>query len=185
VSTDERILQAATTLFRDRGFHGVGVAEIGREAGVTGPAIYRHFSGKDEILLTLFERASARLLLRTRLDEEADPWARLDGMVDAVLAWCLRERDLVLVFHREQRFVGKTGRRRVRRAVDEHLARWHEIITACRPELAPGEVRALVWGVNELLLSVAEWPRDLRERADLSRLVRGLVHDGVRGSACA
>lgn len=38
------ILEAAERLFDAHGYAGVGVDTIGLEAGVTGSAIYRHFS---------------------------------------------------------------------------------------------------------------------------------------------
>ncbi|MCW3040419.1 MAG: TetR/AcrR family transcriptional regulator, partial [Solirubrobacterales bacterium] len=49
-----KILAAALRLFHERGFHAVSVDEIGEAAGATGAAIYRHFTGKEEILATLF-----------------------------------------------------------------------------------------------------------------------------------
>jgi AcrR family transcriptional regulator len=179
MSTDERILASATRLFRERGFHGVGVAEIGREAGVTGPAIYRHFAGKDEILFTLLERTSARLEQRTRVEARMDPWARLDATVDAFADLSVRERDLVLIFHRERRFVVEPWRRRLRRSLDAHAQRWLELLAACRPDLADAEARLVALALNDLLLSIAEWPADLRNRsslrADARSLARALV----------
>ena len=41
------ILQAAARLYRERGFTGVGVADITREAGLTHGGLYRHFESKD------------------------------------------------------------------------------------------------------------------------------------------
>ena len=63
LTRDREILKAAARLFARRGFHAVGVDEIGEAAGVTGPAIYRHFGSKDEILGALFETASSDVLL--------------------------------------------------------------------------------------------------------------------------
>lgn len=37
-------------LFREKGFRGTSINDIGAAAGVTGPALYRHFSGKGELL---------------------------------------------------------------------------------------------------------------------------------------
>ena len=46
----EQILREAARLFADRGFHGVGVDEIGAAVGISGPGLYRHFAGKDAML---------------------------------------------------------------------------------------------------------------------------------------
>lgn len=52
----ERILAAAARLIASRGFHGVGMAEIGAEAGIVGSGIYRHFPSKEAILVALLDR---------------------------------------------------------------------------------------------------------------------------------
>ena len=59
------ILTIAAHLFREKGFHGVGVDEIGKRVGVSGPAIYHHFAGKDEILATLFNDAMDKVAVDT------------------------------------------------------------------------------------------------------------------------
>jgi AcrR family transcriptional regulator len=54
--TRERILAAARRLLVERGYHGVGVAEIARGAGVTRQAVYgHHFASKTELLLALVD----------------------------------------------------------------------------------------------------------------------------------
>src|SRR5207248_11222301 len=57
----ERILASATSLFLENGFHGAGIDDIAAAAGVTGPAIYRHFKNKDAVLVALFDRLAERL----------------------------------------------------------------------------------------------------------------------------
>lgn len=50
VATRSRIIEAATELFAERGFHGTGVAEIGSRSGVQRGALYYHIKSKDELL---------------------------------------------------------------------------------------------------------------------------------------
>ncbi|PIM73627.1 TetR family transcriptional regulator [Streptomyces sp. JV178] len=58
----EQILKEAARLFAERGFHGVGVDEIGAAVGISGPGLYRHFAGKDAMLAELLVGISGRLL---------------------------------------------------------------------------------------------------------------------------
>lgn len=178
----ELILDAAARLFRERGFHGVGTAEIGREAGISGPAIYRHFSSKDEILAALVERAVAGLLLRMRVPPD-DPWERLDAMVEAMVGWAGAEREGVLIYVREGRFLVDPWRSSLRRFVAGHLRTWEEAVAACRPDLAPADVTSSAWAINEMLLSIAGWSHAARERPGLVALMQGLVRDGLRPAA--
>src|SRR5437870_7758330 len=57
----ERILHAAAQLFRERGFEGIGVADLMKEAGLTHGGFYGHFSSKDDLIA----QASARELTRS------------------------------------------------------------------------------------------------------------------------
>jgi AcrR family transcriptional regulator len=65
VSREQQILDAAAARFYEKGFHGVGVDQIGERVGISGPALYRHFKGKDEILAALFSEALEELISAT------------------------------------------------------------------------------------------------------------------------
>lgn len=58
------IVQAAASLFRLRGFDGIGVADLLKSAGFTHGGLYNHFKSKDELAA-----AAADLAFRN-LDEE-------------------------------------------------------------------------------------------------------------------
>jgi TetR/AcrR family transcriptional regulator, transcriptional repressor for nem operon len=45
----QKILDVAGTLFRERGFDGIGVADIMRQAGLTHGGFYGHFASKDDL----------------------------------------------------------------------------------------------------------------------------------------
>ena len=60
----ERILDAAAQLFRERGFDGIGVADLMKEAGLTHGGFYGHFSSKEHLIA----EASARALTRSLAD---------------------------------------------------------------------------------------------------------------------
>lgn len=51
----EMILDAALTLFAEKGFDGVGVDEIAEAAGMKGPALYHYFKGKEALLDAILE----------------------------------------------------------------------------------------------------------------------------------
>src|ERR1700722_530180 len=67
----QRILAAAAELVAERGYHDVGMSDIGAAAGIVGSGIYRHFDGKSAVLVALFDRviddlprAAAEILAR-------------------------------------------------------------------------------------------------------------------------
>lgn len=56
----DRILDTAARLFRERGFDGIGVADLMREAGLTHGGFYGHFKSKDDLAAEACGRALAR-----------------------------------------------------------------------------------------------------------------------------
>ena len=70
----DRLLDAASAVFAERGYDRAGVAEIARRAGVTTGAIYSRYSGKAELLLAAADRdlpAAFRALLAGHHQEPA------------------------------------------------------------------------------------------------------------------
>lgn len=76
--TKERILEAATRLFSERGYNGVSVRDLARAVGIKESSLYNHFPGKDAIVSEIYETFRTRLLSRTVTAE------MVDSMLDAV-----------------------------------------------------------------------------------------------------
>lgn len=93
----ERILGAALRLFADRGFDRVTIRDIGAAAGLTNPALYRHYPGKEELGLDLYRRCYTRMLgaLRTLEESHVDGLGKLVGYVPAVIALYETDPDAV------------------------------------------------------------------------------------------
>ena len=60
MTTKERILDEALTLFAERGYNGTGVDLIAERVGIKGPSLYKHFKSKEDILNTLIDAAEVR-----------------------------------------------------------------------------------------------------------------------------
>ncbi len=88
-----QLLSAAERLFAERGFLAVRLEDIGAAAGVSGPAIYRHFPNKESMLVELLVGISARLLAGARevTAQSDDAGAALDGLINFHLDFALSE----------------------------------------------------------------------------------------------
>jgi AcrR family transcriptional regulator len=82
-----RILAAAAELFAHSAYDAVQMDDIARRAGIGKPTLYRYFSSKDELFLTIFEEALADLQhqLSTALAAPLAPAETLARMVDALV----------------------------------------------------------------------------------------------------
>src|SRR5690606_28302951 len=108
-----RILEAAARLTAARGFHNVGMAEIGAEAGIVGSGIYRHFASKDEILVVLLEEGMARLQRGTDevIAAGADDHTTMSALVRDHITVAIEQRSMLAVYHREQQNLPEEARR--------------------------------------------------------------------------
>ncbi len=76
--TRHAILETALRLFGERGYIGVRVEDIAREAGVSRATFYKHFAERDEILASLFGRLLASTTERTSpLEGDAEAQVRV------------------------------------------------------------------------------------------------------------
>lgn len=57
--THERIVEVAARAIRRAGYHGVGVADIMKEAGLTHGGFYAHFASRDALLVEAMQHAAA------------------------------------------------------------------------------------------------------------------------------
>src|SRR5436309_10982878 len=81
----DEILEIAVGLFATRGYHGVSMDDIGAAAGVTGPALYHHFAGKEAMLVAALIPVSEQLLAggRDRISQhQGRPRAALAALVE-------------------------------------------------------------------------------------------------------
>src|ERR1700704_661030 len=59
--TRQRLVEAAATVFSEYGYSAARIADMVRMAGISHGNFYRHFPGKDEILLAVLEEPLADL----------------------------------------------------------------------------------------------------------------------------
>lgn len=58
-ATQQRILDAATEVFGERGFSAATMGDIAARSGASIGSIYHHFGGKNELFLAIYERQSS------------------------------------------------------------------------------------------------------------------------------
>lgn len=151
----QQILRSAADLFAERGSRGVSVHDIGAACGVTGPALYRHFASKDEILATMLVDISERLVAggTERVEQAATADEALDGLIAFHVAFALTNPSLIVVQEREWTNLDPTSQARVRDLQLAYVDRWVEVLRTLRDDLDRPTARAAVQAVFGLLNS--------------------------------
>ena len=133
-----QILRAAMKLFSERGLDGTSIRDIARESGYTNPALYKHFAGKEELALHLFETCHRRL------------WTKCSAAINAATSF-----DGKLEAH-----IGQ-----VLALVDEHpdaMAFLSDSARVLWPKAAPAVRRQTMIGLARSIMSQAPRPRRAR-----------------------
>ncbi|MET7284409.1 TetR/AcrR family transcriptional regulator [Streptomyces sp. NPDC005573] len=154
----EQILKEAARLFAERGFHGVGVDEIGAAVGISGPGLYRHFPGKDAMLAELLVGISGQLLTgaRRRLAEaggDSGAPAVLDSLIEGHIDFALDDRPLITLHDRELDRLRDSDRKLVRQLQRQYVELWVEVVREVYPALTEPAARSAVHSVFGLLNS--------------------------------
>jgi TetR/AcrR family transcriptional repressor of nem operon len=84
--THARIVKKASVRLREKGAHGIGVADLMKEAGLTHGGFYAHFDSREALVIEAFNYAMDRAMERWRkVAEQIPPEKRLETIVDFYL----------------------------------------------------------------------------------------------------
>jgi TetR/AcrR family transcriptional repressor of nem operon len=84
--THERIVKKASVRLREKGAHGIGVADLMKEAGLTHGGFYAHFDSRESLVVEAFAYAMDRSTERWRkVAEQTPPDKRLATIVENYL----------------------------------------------------------------------------------------------------
>jgi AcrR family transcriptional regulator len=177
---DRQILDAAAAAFHERGFHGVGMDELGARAGLSGPSLYRHFSGKDEILATLLNAAMDELTAATE-PTELDARRDLERALRHHVRFALERAHLVSLYQREVRNLVEPWASVFSRRMSRYTRAWEQLFAARLPD-HPERAAAVAQASLGTVFSVSTWPpRALRvgDEDGIADLVLALLNDGL------
>ncbi|MBI5319130.1 TetR/AcrR family transcriptional regulator [Bradyrhizobium sp.] len=90
--THARIVRKASVRLREKGAHGIGVADLMKEAGLTHGGFYAHFNSREALVIEAFNYAMDRSTDRWRkLAEQTSPEKRFAAIVESYLTTIHRD----------------------------------------------------------------------------------------------
>ncbi|HVT05693.1 MAG TPA: TetR family transcriptional regulator [Thermoanaerobaculia bacterium] len=100
--TRERIVDAALTLFHDKGFDETTMRDISAAAGVATGAAYYYFRSKEELVMAFYARTAeeARTLLPPAIERSKDLRKRLRAVIDVKFEQFAEHRRLLVALVR-------------------------------------------------------------------------------------
>jgi AcrR family transcriptional regulator len=147
-SRRQQIMAAAAEQFRASGYHNVGIDDVAKAVGLTGPALYRHFRGKQQLL---------EATLETVADDFAAAYGQdhrdLRQLLETIATVSVRHRDRVILWQREANHLPPEKRRQIRGRFRSSLEPLRAMIARERPDLAGDDIELLVWGCQTVFAS--------------------------------
>lgn len=139
----QALLSAAASLFALNGFNRVSLEDLGAAAGVSGPAVYRHFSGKQAVLADLLVTVSQELLDGGRqvVAGNADPLAALRRLVEFQVDFALGKPDVIRVQDRDFSNLSEQDQSAVRTLQRSYVEVWVDVLAKVHPGLDAAELR--------------------------------------------
>ncbi|WP_394553056.1 TetR/AcrR family transcriptional regulator [Agromyces sp. MMS24-JH15] len=179
-SKREAMVRAAISLFHRNGYHETSVEEISAAVGITASGLYRHFSGKGDILLEACVRAAERLAATTAdaLGGAATPREALQRLIDAYVDHSFAHHELMSVYFSDVGALPEADRSRLRSIQRRHVEEWVSLVAAVRTDLSPTEARFAVHaGLNTVvdLGRLVHFDRAPETRARVGTIVRAAL----------
>jgi AcrR family transcriptional regulator len=155
----QELIKVAGELFHELAFDAVTTEMIGARAGVTGPALYRHFPSKQALLIAVLEDPLNELLAnaRTTAAQVTDPRKALEAMIEYHVRRTLENIPSTLVFLKNEHNVPEDERHRMRRMMRLYAEEWSGLVTRLRPDLSDAQTRVLTHAVFSMINAVPQF----------------------------
>lgn len=178
-----KLLAAAKRLMAERGYLAVRLEDIGSAAGVSGPAIYRHFPNKEAMLVELLVDVSTGLLAGAQavLADAPDPAAAVAALVDFHLDFAIAEPDLIRIQDRDLANVPAGAQRQVRRAQRRYVELWADTLRGRDERLGDDDARVLAHAAFGLLNSTAHSLKPAGDPGRSRLVLRAMTLAGLTG----
>nr|WP_308169365.1 TetR family transcriptional regulator [Paenarthrobacter sp. MMS21-TAE1-1] len=137
------LLSAAAGLFAENGFTRVSLEDLGAAAGVSGPAVYRHFPGKQAVLGELLLSVSRDLLdggLRVVAEAE-NPMDALKGLIQFQVDFALSNPDVIRVQDRDFGSLSSTDQAEVRSLQRAYVETWVDVLARIHSDTDVSDLR--------------------------------------------
>ncbi|MFD4527685.1 TetR/AcrR family transcriptional regulator [Streptomyces sp. NPDC058470] len=162
-SRRDQLALIAAGMFAQQGFHNVSVNDIAAAAGISGPAIYRHFKNKQAILAHLVCGGLAqaadiveRHLGDTTAREGVSPAEGLAAAQAELAAFVVGHPEFGVLWRREGRHLAAADGEEVAKAAARATIPLAAALGERRPELNQGDAELLTWSALSVFGSISD-----------------------------
>ncbi len=168
------ILSAASEMFQKHGYAAASIDAIALASGISGPAIYRYFSRKTEILVALLEAAAVDALdaIESAAGEKA---VTIDLMADVLVDRALREGAVIGLLQStiiDMDAADRSQLEQVRRALVDRLS---ALLRGVRPSIEIEQARTHIEAALSIVGQLARRGPDAAEVDRMRPILRAVL----------
>jgi AcrR family transcriptional regulator len=185
VSKEERILEVAMKVFRERGYHAASMQEIADAVGMQKGSLYYYISGKQELLFMILERAIDTIAARIESIYNSDltPREKLRQAILTHVEVVSQRLEMLTILLRERHALTRSQQA----AIDEKSNNYERLFQRILSEgIRAGEFRGMdVKMVSFGILGMCNWlyqwysPEGRLSARQIGEVFSDLVFDGV------
>ncbi len=128
----EEILQIASRLFSQKGYHGTTIRNISDECGILAGSLYAHINSKEDLLYEITARGAKTFLnsLRKVTESKLEPKEKMRLALREHIKVVAEDIDAATVFFHEWKALTGERRQEIQQKRDEYEKLWEEILQA-------------------------------------------------------
>ncbi|MGC4932792.1 TetR/AcrR family transcriptional regulator [Gordonia sp. DT30] len=155
IARRRHLVEVAARAFSDGGYHAVRLDDIAETAGVSAPALYRHFPNKYALFAEATATLATRLAAATAAVEADEPRTELRALLSAIAATAIENRRTGGLYRWESRYLTGPDAEHVRTVVIAQHRRLRSTIMRCRTELERTDADLLAAAMTSVVASPA------------------------------
>jgi AcrR family transcriptional regulator len=153
----EEIIAAAIQLFSRKGYTNTSIWDISAALGLTGPAMYRYFGGKEQILVAALDDNWERLSRSMARVVQLPPTECLTELVREYTAMTVDDGIYFLLWANERHSLPASYVEHCKRKQHLYISEWESLLRAVRQELSEEQAHLLVHAAFALMHSTANY----------------------------
>jgi AcrR family transcriptional regulator len=176
------IIRAATGLFLRKGFAQTSMSDVGALVGMSGPALYHYFSGKNEIVAIASAHAGDRLRDDIIATQRLAPKAALNALIESYVSVTVEEPTFIAVWLRDRHDIEPVMGNASPVIQRQYIDGWILTLGRVRPKLRHDQLRVLIHAALGAINSIALYRPDTDEaelKAMLVDVAQSIVHSPV------
>ncbi len=182
-----QLSQAAACLFTARGYHNVSMDDVASAVGLTGPALYRHFRKKHDLLVQAIceQLASVEAVAARAVEADLGPQQR-SAMFLSELADLVLQREEVLLWKRERSELSESEQDEFRLKLSKVLQLTVQALGLGTDSQPTSDAELRAWSVLAVYSNISTLRRRLDDTAAkriLAGMAKGVLHCKLRGAA--